>query len=285
MSGEVLGRPLALAALGLEVDVVCEAGPDDEVAVPGPGAPRRVHRIPIPHRRGGPLGYLVRYGALLAAAAAVAGWLAARRRYEAVQVDDPPDFLAFAAAVPRARAVLTRLARAVERAAVRWADHTVVVSRPCLETLRRRGLPEARISVVLSSRPRAAAGRAVTHTTRSRTLDEVARPRLGLVPVLADGYGELPLPTRLLEYAWLDLPAVCSRLPAIQGYCPPDTLACADPGDAGDVAARVGRLLRDPAAAEQQASRASLVARELGWERVRGTCLAALGVGGDRTGR
>jgi glycosyltransferase involved in cell wall biosynthesis len=369
---------IELAALGFEVDVVCAGGPDEEASGIGPGARPRVHRIAIRHRRGGPLGYLVQYGAFLGAATAVAGWLALRRRYETVQVDNLPDLLVFAAAVPRARgarvvltlyeltpemvaarfdgragALLTRLARIGERAAVRWADHIIVVSRPCLEALRRRGLPEARMSVVLNTMPwgrrprpepeRAGAQVLVTHTTLverygvhvaihalsmlasrwpglrlrvvgggeqlpalvhlagelglagrvvftgllpwSRTLEEVGRARLGLVPILADGYGELLLPTKLLEYAWLGVPAVSSRLPAIQAYFPPDALAYAAPGDAADLAAQVDRLLREPDAAERQAVRASLIARDLGWERVRGTYLAALGVGADRTDR
>ncbi|HSR26197.1 MAG TPA: glycosyltransferase, partial [Candidatus Eisenbacteria bacterium] len=112
----------------------------------------------------------------------------------------------------------------------------------------------------------------------SETLAEVSRARLGLVPVLPDGYGHLLLPTKLLEYAWLGVPAVSSRLPAIEAYFPPDAVAYARPGDAEDLAAQVDRLLRQPAVAEEQARRASSIARELAWERMRDRYLAALGL-------
>ena len=112
----------------------------------------------------------------------------------------------------------------------------------------------------------------------SETLAEVSRARLGLVPVLADGYGELLLPTKLLECAWLGVPAVCSQLPAMEAYFPPGAVAYARPGDPEDLARQVGRLLARPALAEEQARRASAIARELAWERVRDRYLEALGL-------
>ena len=110
------------------------------------------------------------------------------------------------------------------------------------------------------------------------TLAEVSRARLGIVPVLADGYGELLLPTKLLEYAWLGVPAVCSRLPAMEAYFPPDAVAYARAGDPEDLARQIDALLGRPAAAEARARRASEIARGLAWERVRGDYLAALGL-------
>jgi len=361
-----------LTGLGVEVDVVCTAGPRRDEPAP---AGVRVHRIPIRHRRGGVARYALEYAAFFLAALAVVSALGLRRRYAAVQADNLPDLLVFAAAVPRlrgARTVLTlyeltpemagarfggragralvAVARLVEAAAARWADHVIVVSQPCLDVLLRRGVRMRRTSVVLNTtpwngdRPALAPGRAgswtlITHTTLverygvhvairalallrdswpeltlrvvgggeqlpalvdlaaalgldrrvvftgvlpwSETLAEVCRARLGIVPVLADGYGELLLPTKLLEYAWLGIPAVCSRLPAIEAYFPPDALAYARPGDPRDVAAQVDRLLRQPATAEAQARRASRVARTLAWERMRDRYLEALGLAPD----
>ncbi|HSR23305.1 MAG TPA: glycosyltransferase family 4 protein, partial [Candidatus Eisenbacteria bacterium] len=323
-------------------------------------------------RRGGAARYLVEYTAFFVAALAVVSRLGLRHRYVAVQADNLPDLLGFAAVVPRlrgARLVLTlyeltpemvaarfrgrsgRLlgaaARLVEAAATRWADHVIVVSRPCLQVLLGRGVPGDRISVVLNTTPwlaerpapapdRAGSWTLVTHGTLverygvdvairalallgarwpdlrlrvvgdgeqraalaelarvagvgdrvvftgmlswAETLAEVSRARLGIVPVLADGYGELLLPTKLLEYAWLGVPAVCSRLPAMEAYFPPDAVAYARPGDPEDLARQIDALLSGPAAAEARARRASEIARGLAWERVRGDYLAALGL-------
>jgi glycosyltransferase involved in cell wall biosynthesis len=357
-----------LAGRGFEVDVVCAAGGrEDPEAVGWAGV--RVHRLPIRHRRGSAIRYPLEYAAFFLAAFAVAGALGLRRRYAAVQVDNLPDLLVFAAAIPRLRGArvvftmyeltpemvaarfpgwlgraLVAVARLMEAAATRWADHVIVVSRPCLDLLLGRGLSPERTSIVLNTTPwngaRPAPGRAtaptlITHSTLverygvdvairamallrtwpdltlrvvgggeqlpalvrlverldladrvvftgvlpwSETLAEVGRARLGLVPILADGYGQLLLPTKLLEYAWLGVPAVCSRLPAMEAYFPPDAVAYARPGDPEDLARQIERLLARPGLAEAQAGRASAIARELAWERVRDRYLEALGL-------
>ena len=358
-----------LAGRGCRVDVICAAGGrHDPEAAGWEGV--RVHRVPVRHRRGSAIRYPFEYAAFFVAAFAVAGVLGLRHRYAAVQVDNLPDLLVFAAAVPRLRGArvvftmyeltpemvaarfggrlgraLVAVARVMEAAATRWADHVIVVSQPCLDVLLARGLAPERTSIVLNTTPwngaRPAPGRAgaptlITHTTLverygvdvairalallrpawpdlrlrvvgggeqmpalmrlagdlgladrvvftgvlpwSETLAEVGRARLGLVPVLADGYGELLLPTKLLEYAWLGVPAVCSRLPAMEAYFPPDAVSYATPGDPEDLARQVERLLARPRLAEEQARRASGIARELAWERVRDSYLEALGL-------
>jgi glycosyltransferase involved in cell wall biosynthesis len=359
----------------LEVDVVC--------LVPRAGSPRRraerpglrVYPIPIRHRRRPAVRYPFEYGAFFVAALGVVTWLSLRRRYAAVQVDNLPDILVFAAQVPRWRGArlvfnmyelapemvaarfrgntgraLVRAARWVEWAATRWADHVIVVSRPCFSALRARGLPPERMSVVLNTTADAAAAAPcepgagpptlITHGTLverygvdiliramailrttcpdlllrvvgpgeqtdalqrltralgleervtftgqlswTNTLEEVRRATLGIVAVRADGYGELLLPTKLLEYCRLGVPAVCSRLPAIEAYFPPDTVSYFRPGDEEDLAAQVLRLLRDPERARLQAARALGVATGMSWDQVRVDYLRALGLDGER---
>ena len=365
---------MELTARGFEVDVVCapSAGPDEPLHSGAVGP--NVYRIPIRHRRGSAIRYPLEYAAFFLAAFTVAGMLGLRRRYAAVQVDNLPDLLVFAAAVPRLRGArlvftmyeltpemvaarftgmlgraLVRVARVIESAATSWADHIIVVSQPCLDVLLGRGVRRDRMSVVLNTtpwngaRPAAAGGTEaqtlITHTTLverygvhvaiqalallrpswpdltlrvvgggeqmpalvrmagdlgledrvvftgplpwPETMAEVSRAQVGLVPVIADGYGQLLLPTKLLEYALLGVPAVCSRLPAMEAYFPPDALAYAEPGDPVDLAKQVDRLLRQPSAAKEQARRASEIARELAWERIRDSYMGALGLTSD----
>jgi glycosyltransferase involved in cell wall biosynthesis len=107
---------------------------------------------------------------------------------------------------------------------------------------------------------------------------EVRRATVGLVPVIADGYGELMLPTKLFEYVIHGTPVVSSRLPTIAEYFPPDAVAYCAPGDASSLAAQVDLLLRDPARARRQADRAREVVAGLGWGPMSERYLAALGL-------
>src|SRR5206468_10680741 len=63
----------------------------------------RLFRIPLAHRRRPAARYVVEYISFFLAALVVASLLAARRRYDLVQVDTLPDFLVFSAAVARMR--------------------------------------------------------------------------------------------------------------------------------------------------------------------------------------
>jgi glycosyltransferase involved in cell wall biosynthesis len=112
------------------------------------------------------------------------------------------------------------------------------------------------------------------------TLAQVRGAAVGIVAVLEDGYGQLLLPTKLLEYARLGVPAVCPRLAAIEAYFPPSAVAYFRPGDPADLAAQVERLLRDPDLARGQALRAREVVDTLSWERMRDRYVEALGLGG-----
>jgi glycosyltransferase involved in cell wall biosynthesis len=357
---------------GLEVDLVCSATPAGAVE-PGPPPPGlRVYRVPVRHRRRPLVRYPIEYAAFFLAALGIVSWLGLRRRYTAVQVDNLPDILVFAAPVPRWRGArlvfymyeltpemtaarlrgrlgrsLVRVTRWVEAAAVRWSDHVIVVSRPCFDALRARGVAPERMSIVLNTTAATAAGpdevgggppTLITHGTLverygvdviiramailrsscpelslrvvgggeqmdslqrltraldltdvvtftgrlpwSEALGEVRRATLGVVAVLADGYGQLMLPGKLLEYARFGVPAVCSRLPAIEAYFSADTVGYFRPGDHQDLAAQVLRLLRDPEGARRQAACAEATVARMAWDHVRFDYLRALGLDG-----
>jgi glycosyltransferase involved in cell wall biosynthesis len=97
------------------------------------------------------------------------------------------------------------------------------------------------------------------------------------VPVIADGFGELILPMKLLEYVGIGVPVACARLPGIEEHFPEDTLAYFAPGDPHDLARQVERLLRDPEGAQRQAERALVALEGIRWEAVSPRYLAALG--------
>jgi len=109
-------------------------------------------------------------------------------------------------------------------------------------------------------------------------IDQVRQATLGLVPMLADGYGDLCLPNKVLEFAALGIPVVCSRLPAIEEHFPENCLAYFEPGDADGLAAQVQRLLADPSAARRQAGLARAAMEGLAWESVSSRYRDALGL-------
>jgi glycosyltransferase involved in cell wall biosynthesis len=115
-----------------------------------------------------------------------------------------------------------------------------------------------------------------------RAMDRVRQATLGIAPILADGYGDLLLPTKILEFAALQIPMVCSRLPSIEEHFPPDAVAYFEPGDAVGLAAQLARLLGDPASAREQARRARVAMTELSWESAATRYLDVLGITGTR---
>ena len=107
-------------------------------------------------------------------------------------------------------------------------------------------------------------------------MERISRASIGIVPVIADGFGELILPGKLLEYTAIGIPVVCSRLPGIEEAFPADVLGYFPQGDANSLASQVDRLLRDPVAARAQAERARQSLRRISWDTVAPQYLATL---------
>jgi glycosyltransferase involved in cell wall biosynthesis len=96
----------------------------------------------------------------------------------------------------------------------------------------------------------------------------LAEAHLGVVPTLRDGFTELLLPVKLLEYVHMGLPVVASRLPVIERYFG-DDLLLAEPGDAASIAAAIEGVRADPVAARTRAERASTRLAKIEWRQQR----------------
>lgn len=96
----------------------------------------------------------------------------------------------------------------------------------------------------------------------------LAAADLGIVPTLRDGFTEMLLPVKLLEYVHMGLPVVASRLPVIERYFGDDVLL-AEPGDAASIAAAVKGVRADPVAARTRAERASKRLARIEWRQQR----------------
>ncbi len=164
----------ALLDHGYQVDVIClRARGEHPYERLGDLA---LHRLPVQHRRSGVARYFVEYLAFFCLATAQVSRLHARRRYHVVQVSTMPDFLVFAAVVPKlmgARIVLDfheampelfatkfgsgrarlfpRALEVVEHVSTRFADRVVVVSEPHKAAVMRRHVPERKLELVMNS--------------------------------------------------------------------------------------------------------------------------------------
>ena len=91
---------------------------------------------------------------------------------------------------------------------------------------------------------------------------------VGVVPTLRDGFTELLLPVKLLEYVHMGLPVVASRLPVIERYFGDDVLL-AEPGDAASLAAAIEGIRHAPDSALIRAKSASERLAHIEWRRQR----------------
>jgi glycosyltransferase involved in cell wall biosynthesis len=112
----------------------------------------------------------------------------------------------------------------------------------------------------------------------AEAMQEISQASVGIVAIIADGYGELLLPTKLLEYVEHDVPVACANLPTIAHHFPADSLGYFAPGDAAGLAAQADRLLRDRGEAMDQARRAKLAMQTFSWDALAPHYLAALGL-------
>ena len=160
----------ALAAGGFDVEFLCMRNPERPTrSVVGGVA---ITSLPCSLNRSSRLHYLLSYAWFFAAAAWTLSLRHLRRRYAVIQVNTMPDFLVFAAALPKwlgARVfiymhepmpelaqtlfgpgLVSRILGWVEQRALAFADHAFAVTEPLKQRFVERGAAADRITVVLN---------------------------------------------------------------------------------------------------------------------------------------
>lgn len=165
----------SMVALGMEVDLLCLADGDGcsrEEQVHGV----HVRRVPLRKSRKGKLAYFLEYGLFFLSGF----WFLTRgtlkRRYDLVHVHNMPDFLVFAAIIPRllgAKVILDlhdpmpelmtaifgvpmtspwiKVIRFVERISTGFAHAVITVNRRCHEIFSTRSCPARKVHVVMNT--------------------------------------------------------------------------------------------------------------------------------------
>jgi glycosyltransferase involved in cell wall biosynthesis len=160
---------------GFEVDVIAMRRPGEAAEEIVDGVALR--RLPVEHRRGNRLLGTLREYVLFTALATVVAARGSGRRYDIVQVHNPPDFLVLAALIPRLRGarivldvhdlasdmfamrferlpgagIADRALKALERWAARTSDAVLTVHEPYRRELVQRGVAAETITVVMNS--------------------------------------------------------------------------------------------------------------------------------------
>ena len=96
--------------------------------------------------------------------------------------------------------------------------------------------------------------------------DLVKSADIGIVPYRRDVFTDGILPTKLMEYAALGVPAIASRTRAVQSYFTDDMVCYVEPEDVDGLAAAMDGLASDPSLRETLAGNAQRFTREHRWE-------------------
>jgi glycosyltransferase involved in cell wall biosynthesis len=198
----------AIASAGYKVDVFALAEKDEPAKSEANGV--TIIRLPVRRHRGhGLIVYLLEYLTFLCLCAVklLAVW--PRRRYELIQVHNPPDFLVFAALVPHIfgskvildihdfmaegfllkgrQSQLFQLLRTIEKSSWLFADHIITVHEEYKKIIVKRGIAAEKITVVMNvPDDRLFHGQALARDIKSATKDRFTLVYHG---TLADRYG------------------------------------------------------------------------------------------------
>jgi glycosyltransferase involved in cell wall biosynthesis len=92
---------------------------------------------------------------------------------------------------------------------------------------------------------------------------------VGVVPYTVDAFTRYVLPTKLLEYAATGVPALVTRLPAVEAYFDSSMVAYFESGNDLGLAEQILNLYRNPELREQMAVRALRFTEKYNWPQQR----------------
>jgi glycosyltransferase involved in cell wall biosynthesis len=165
----------AMVAAGMEVDLLCVAGSDDEPAREWVGGVQ-VTRRPIKRSRDSKLGYLKKYALFIAASFWFLTFRRGRRKYDIVHVHNMPDVLVFSTILAKlggAKVILdlhdpmpevmmtiyglaeqrfpVRLLKKMEKWSIGLADAVITVNIACRRIFSRRSCAAEKVSVIMNA--------------------------------------------------------------------------------------------------------------------------------------
>ncbi len=165
----------ALADCGMEVDVLCQTH-DLAAAARERLNGVEIHRLPLTHRREGKFMYLWLYGRFFISSFWFLTWRSPRKKYDLIHVHNMPDFLVFAALIPKllgAKIILdlhdpmpelmttifgadknskgVRLLMHVEKWSTGFANAVITVNEACRRIFSHRSCAAEKVTVIMNS--------------------------------------------------------------------------------------------------------------------------------------
>jgi glycosyltransferase involved in cell wall biosynthesis len=95
----------------------------------------------------------------------------------------------------------------------------------------------------------------------------ISDAQIGIVPNLDGPVMKVALPTKLMEYFALGVPAIVSRTPAVSRYFDDSMVMFFEPGDPSDLARCIVKLYREPELRRSLARNAKKFLEEHSWEK------------------
>lgn len=110
-----------------------------------------------------------------------------------------------------------------------------------------------------------------------RMRDAILAADVGVAPLRQDVFTDCGLPTKLLEYVAVGLPAIASRTATTADYFDDSMVLLFEPGNAADLAEKLLAVYRDPEAAQARVQQAHRFTEQHNWagERARYLALVA----------